>query len=103
MHMSCVQCRHEFCWLCRGDWKEHGEATGGFYKCNKYEQSNAKSEDESVNNLKTELETYLFYFHRYEAHRASLVSAKRKERKKERIPKREYIFPVTYTTVLYSL
>ncbi len=23
--MSCSQCRHEFCWLCLGSWKDHGE------------------------------------------------------------------------------
>jgi ariadne-1 len=35
MHMTCSQCRHEFCWLCLGTWSEHGERTGGFYNCNK--------------------------------------------------------------------
>ena len=36
MHMTCSQCRFEFCWLCQGDWKEHGERTGGFYACNRW-------------------------------------------------------------------
>lgn len=31
-----AQCKFEFCWLCQGDWKEHGERTGGFYNCNKW-------------------------------------------------------------------
>lgn len=22
-HMTCGQCKHEFCWMCMGDWKEH--------------------------------------------------------------------------------
>jgi hypothetical protein len=35
MHMTCSQCRHEFCWLCQGPWAEHGERTGGFYNCNR--------------------------------------------------------------------
>lgn len=35
MHMTCSQCRHEFCWLCQGSWAEHGERTGGFYACNR--------------------------------------------------------------------
>ena len=35
MHMTCSQCRHEFCWLCRGAWTEHGDGTGGFYACNR--------------------------------------------------------------------
>ena len=37
MHMTCSQCRHEFCWLCNGPWGEHGERTGGFYACNRFE------------------------------------------------------------------
>ena len=35
MHMTCSQCRFEFCWLCQGSWQEHGERTGGFYACNR--------------------------------------------------------------------
>lgn len=35
MHMTCSQCRFEFCWLCQGAWAEHGERTGGFYACNR--------------------------------------------------------------------
>ena len=38
-HMTCRKtaqgCGHEFCWLCLGPWKDHGNATGGYYKCNK--------------------------------------------------------------------
>jgi len=35
-HMTCVNpnCRYEFCWICRKDWKLHGSATGGFFRCN---------------------------------------------------------------------
>ena len=36
MHMVCSQCRSEFCWLCLGNWAEHGERTGGYYSCNRY-------------------------------------------------------------------
>ena len=25
------------CRLCLGEWSEHGERTGGFYACNRYE------------------------------------------------------------------
>jgi len=62
-------CGYEFCWLCRGPWTEHGSHTGGYYQCNKYDVSEAKKEDDKSNDVKTELETYMFYFHRYESHR----------------------------------
>lgn len=35
MHMTCSQCRYEFCWLCLEPWSEHGDGTGGYYACNK--------------------------------------------------------------------
>ena len=37
-HMTCQSCHHNFCWICLGDWKSHGSNTGGYYKCNIYEE-----------------------------------------------------------------
>ncbi|KAL8154527.1 hypothetical protein AgCh_000043 [Apium graveolens] len=38
MHMNCTPpCKFEFCWLCLGVWSDHGERTGGFCACNRYE------------------------------------------------------------------
>jgi len=75
MHIVCKKnfggCGHEFCWLCRGNWSDHGTHTGGYYNCNKYENSTAKKEDMSAEDVKTELDLYMFYYHRYESHLAA--------------------------------
>jgi ariadne-1 len=34
-HMTCRQCQHEYCWVCRKDWKGHND----FYTCNKFKKS----------------------------------------------------------------
>lgn len=38
-HMICSNrhCRHEFCWICREDWKLHNTETGGFFRCNRWQ------------------------------------------------------------------
>lgn len=78
MHMTCrnASCAFEFCWLCRGPWTEHGQATGGYYQCNKYDPSkDKKTYGDKLSDGKTELETYMFYFHRYESHKNALKIA----------------------------
>jgi len=77
-------CGYEFCWLCRGDWKEHGSQTGGYYACNKYDASIAKNDDTKAAELKTELETYMFYYHRYEAHHNAFKIADQQRKNSEK-------------------
>ena len=66
MHMTCSQCRHEFCWLCHGAWADHGERTGGFYACNRYEAAKKKGDfDEEAlqrERARTALERYMHYY-----------------------------------------
>jgi len=79
MHMMCLReaggCGHDFCWLCRGPWSEHNEQTGGYYACNKYKNSRAEKEDDKALDVKTELESYMWYYHRYESHKNAMKVA----------------------------
>ncbi len=73
-HMICKLCTHEFCWLCLGDWKDHGQKTGGYYNCNKYEELKKQgnkdivSAENKIAEAKNELNKYMFYFERYNNH-----------------------------------
>uniref|UniRef100_T1J405 RBR-type E3 ubiquitin transferase n=1 Tax=Strigamia maritima TaxID=126957 RepID=T1J405_STRMM len=64
-HMSCSRCKHEFCWVCLGNWKSH---TGGNYNCSKYQADT----DVGIVQARKDLKRYLFYYHRWENHAKSL-------------------------------
>jgi len=66
-HMTCQKCRFEFCWICMGDWKVHGTNTGGYYKCNKFDEDDSK-DGSAAAKAKRELDRYLHYYKRYHAH-----------------------------------
>jgi len=82
-HMTCDPrsggCGHEFCWLCLGDWKNHGHATGGFYKCNKYEAMKSQGKLNDVENRRkaaeSELNKYMHYLERFMNHKQSMKFA----------------------------
>jgi len=68
--MSCqsVTCKHQFCWICLGDWASHN---GDNYRCNRYEEG--KTTDKNTQSIHS-LQRYLFYFERYYGHFKSLKS-----------------------------
>ncbi|PSC75961.1 putative E3 ubiquitin-ligase ARI8 [Micractinium conductrix] len=69
MHMTCSQCKHEFCWLCTGPWAEHGERTGGFYNCNRFKKAVEKGEvdeqEQKRQHARQSLERYMHYWQRW--------------------------------------
>jgi len=71
-HMTCRKeqggCGGEWCWMCRGDWKTHGQHTGGFYSCNKYDVSDAKKVDDEASRVKADSDRFLHYFTRFFNH-----------------------------------
>ncbi|PWZ38753.1 putative E3 ubiquitin-protein ligase ARI8 [Zea mays] len=66
-------------WLCLGPWSEHGERTGGFYACNRYEsarQEGAYDESERRREMaKNSLERYTHYYERWAANQSSRQKA----------------------------
>lgn len=77
-HMSCQQCKYEFCWICLAPWSDHGANTGGYYKCNKYDPNAAVGDDQSdAARAKRELDKYLHYYKRYHAHSEAQKFAKK--------------------------
>ncbi|GMN27634.1 hypothetical protein TIFTF001_041059 [Ficus carica] len=80
MHMTCTPpCKFEFCWLCLGAWADHGERTGGFYACNRYEaakQEGAYDEAERRREMaKNSLERYTHYYERWASNQTSRQKA----------------------------
>mmetsp|Transcript_33556 Transcript_33556/g.44297 ORF Transcript_33556/g.44297 Transcript_33556/m.44297 type:complete len:506 (+) Transcript_33556:306-1823(+) len=77
-HMTCRQCKEEFCWICMGPWSEHGANTGGYYKCNRFE-SKASPEDNDAARAKAELDRYLHYYQRYHGHHQAQKYAEKQQ------------------------
>ncbi|XP_055374311.1 potential E3 ubiquitin-protein ligase ariadne-2 [Condylostylus longicornis] len=68
-HMQCFHCKHDFCWMCLGDWKSHGSE---YYECSRY-RDNPNIANESVHAQAREaLKKYLHYYERWENHSKSL-------------------------------
>ncbi|KAF8402285.1 hypothetical protein HHK36_013237 [Tetracentron sinense] len=80
MHITCTPpCKFEFCWLCLGAWSDHGEKTGGFYACNRYEtakQEGVYDETEKRREMaKNSLERYTHYYERWATNQSSRQKA----------------------------
>ena len=58
-----------------GNWADHGANTGGYYKCNKFDPANTPDPDDAAGKAKRELDRYLHYFKRYQAHHAAQLFA----------------------------
>ncbi|XP_014678007.1 PREDICTED: protein ariadne-2-like [Priapulus caudatus] len=60
-HMQCSKCKHDFCWMCLGDWKTHGSE---YYECSRFKE-NPNIANETVHvQAREALKKYLHYFER---------------------------------------
>ncbi|KAF3512037.1 hypothetical protein F2Q69_00001447 [Brassica cretica] len=66
-------------WLCLGAWMDHGERTGGFYACNRYEVAKQEGQyDETERRremAKNSLERYTHYYERWASNQTSRQKA----------------------------
>lgn len=74
-HMTCTnrRCKHEFCWICRQPWRLHGKRTGGFFRCNKWQEDEASDNAEAKSD--PDLDTGTAQFSAYAARQASATMA----------------------------
>lgn len=67
--MQCSKCKHDFCWMCLGDWKTHGSE---YYECSRYKENPDIVNQSQQAQAREALKKYLFYFERWENHNKSL-------------------------------
>ncbi|KAL3289867.1 hypothetical protein HHI36_023257 [Cryptolaemus montrouzieri] len=68
-HMQCYSCKHDFCWMCMGDWKTHGSE---YYECSRYRENPNVAYESAHAQAREALKKYLHYYERWENHSKSL-------------------------------
>lgn len=78
-HMKCSKCKFDFCWVCQESWKRHSSATGGYFRCNRFEavgkaderQGSMISDAVDRNNQMQEISRFLHFYTRFRNHENS--------------------------------
>merc|ERR1719367_847299 len=82
-HMQCYNCKHDFCWMCLGDWRSHGSE---YYECSRYKENPNIAHESAHAQAREALKKYLHYFERWENHSRSMkLEAQTLEKIKNRI------------------
>jgi ariadne-2 len=67
--MQCYHCKHDFCWMCLGDWKTHGSE---YYECSRYKENPNIAHESAHAQAREALKKYLHYYERWENHSKSM-------------------------------
>jgi ariadne-2 len=59
--MQCYSCKHDFCWMCLGDWKTHGSE---YYECSRYKDNPNIANESAHAQAREALKKYLHYYER---------------------------------------
>ena len=90
MHMTCYNCKYEFCWLCMGDYRNHSKETG-IGLCNSFsdvQKINRAKEGEMKERARLDMRMrkFVHYVTRYKEHLNSVdLDLKRGEQLKSQI------------------
>lgn len=68
-HMLCYSCKHNFCWMCMGDWSSHGSE---YYECSRWREHPNIAYESAHTQAREALKKYLHYYERWENHSKSL-------------------------------
>lgn len=63
--MQCYSCKHDFCWMCLGDWKTHGSE---YYECSRYKDNPNIANESAHAQAREALKKYLHYYERVRLH-----------------------------------
>ena len=78
LHLNCLQCyncKHDFCWMCLGDWRSHGSE---YYECSRYKVSALLHTLNSWKESSTNLRAIFCIIHTLKALNVLLMSNNRK-------------------------
>ncbi|GAB6029004.1 hypothetical protein CHUAL_004792 [Chamberlinius hualienensis] len=75
-HMKCSKCKFDFCWVCLEAWKKHNSATGGYFRCNRFDAVHRAEEKHGLlisaaelrNKQMQELNRFVHFYTRFKNH-----------------------------------